>query len=96
MFHKTKVPGLQSFLRDKFASWASNGTCLEEIWKRFKEIVFESIHHFIPHKILRINPGSEHYNKEVKRLKAKVRRLYNKRKLGEWNWKDYLKNCWQQ
>ena len=85
VYHKTNVPGLQSFLRGKFASWASNGICVEEIWKRFKEIVFESIDGFAPHKILRKNPDPECYNKEVKRRKVKVRRLYNKRKLGEWN-----------
>jgi len=51
--HKTNVTGLQGFLRGKFASWASNGSCVEEIWKRFKEIVFESIDRFVPHKILR-------------------------------------------
>ena len=37
----------------------------------------------VPHKILRKNPNPEYCNKEVKRLKAKVRRVYNKRKLGE-------------
>lgn len=36
----------------------------------------------VPHKILRKNPDPEYYNKEVKRLKAKVGRVYNKRKLG--------------
>jgi len=56
---------------------------VEEIWKRFKEPDFESIDRFVPHKILRKNPDSEYYNKEVKRLKVKVRKVYNKRKLGQ-------------
>jgi len=34
-------------------------------------------------KILSKNPDQEYYNKEVKRLKIKVRRAYNRRKLGE-------------
>jgi hypothetical protein len=54
-----------------------------EIWKRFKEIVFASIDHFVPHIIVRKDPDPEYYNKEVKRLKVKVRRVYNKRKLGK-------------
>ena len=83
VYHKTKGPGLQSFLRDKFPSWASNGRRLEEIWKCFKEIVFESIDRFVAHKILRKNNDSEYYNKEVKLLKTKIRRVYNKRNLGE-------------
>ena len=37
----------------------------------------------VPHKILRKNPDPEYYNNEMKRLKAKVRRVCNKRKLGE-------------
>jgi hypothetical protein len=80
---QTNVSGLQSFLRDKFPSWASNGSCMEDIWKSFKEIVFESIDCYVTHKILRSNPDPEYYNKELKRLKAKVRRVYNKRKLGK-------------
>jgi hypothetical protein len=59
VYHQTKIPGLQSFLRGKFASWASNGRCVEDIWKCVKEIVFESIDHFVPHKILRKNPDPE-------------------------------------
>ena len=81
-YHKTNVTGLQSFLRGKFASWASNGSCVKEIRKCFKETV-EIIDFFVPHKILRKNPNPEYYNKEVKRLKGKVRRVYNKKKLGQ-------------
>jgi len=83
LYHKTNVTGLQSFLRSKFTSWASNGSCMEEIWKRFKEVVFESIDRFVPHKIVRKNPDPEYYNKELKWLKVKVRRVYNKRKLEQ-------------
>jgi hypothetical protein len=80
-YHKTNVTGLQSFLRNKFSSLASNGSCVEEIWISFKEIIFESIDHYVPHKILRKNPDPEYYNKEVKRLKLKVKRVCDKRKL---------------
>jgi hypothetical protein len=53
VYHKTNVTGLSSFLRGKFSSWASNGSCVEEIWTHFKEVVFESIDRFVPHKIPR-------------------------------------------
>ena len=82
-YHKTNVVGLQSFLWDKLPIWASNGSCVEDIWNNFKGIVFEGIERFVPHKILKQNPDPEYYNKEVKRLKFKVRRAYNRRKLGE-------------
>jgi hypothetical protein len=59
VYHKTNVTSLQSFLRNKFASWASHGSCVEEFWKSFKEIVFESIDRFVPHKILRTDPDPE-------------------------------------
>jgi hypothetical protein len=71
------------FLRDKLSIWANNGRCVEEVWNNFKNIVLESIERFIPHKILRKNSNSEYYNKEVKKLKLKVRRAYNRRKLGQ-------------
>jgi hypothetical protein len=41
----------------------------------------KSIKRFVPHKILKLNLDAEYYNKEVKRLKVKVRRAYNRRKL---------------
>jgi len=58
-------------------------SCVEEIWNNFNEIVSESIEHFVPRKILRKNPDREYYSKDVKRLKIKVRKAYNRRKLGE-------------
>ena len=73
-YHKTNVSGLQQFLRDKLRTWANNGSCVEDIWKNFKDIVSEGIERFVPHKILKPNPDPEYYNKEVKRLKVKVRR----------------------
>jgi hypothetical protein len=82
VYNKTDVSGLQTFLRDKFAGWASNGSSVEEIWNNFKNIVCETIERFVPHKVLRKNSDPEYYNKEIKRLKSKVRKAYNKRKFG--------------
>jgi hypothetical protein len=82
VYHKTDILGLQTFIRDKFGKWASNGSCVDEIWKNFKERVSECIERFDPHKILRNPPDNEYY-KEVKRLKIKVRKAYNRRKLGQ-------------
>jgi len=68
VYNITNVLGLQTFLRDKFAVWASNGSCLEEIWNNLKNIVNECIESFVPHKIIRKNSDPEYYNKEIKRL----------------------------
>jgi hypothetical protein len=76
------VLGLQKFLWDKLPTCANNGSCIEDIWKNFTDIVFEGIERFVPHKILKPNLDPQYY-KEVKRLKVKVRRAYNRRKLGE-------------
>ena len=81
VYNKTDVSGLQTFLRDKYVVWASNGSSVEEIWNKFKNIVYEGIERFVPHKILRKNSDLEYY-KEIKRLKSKVRKAYNRRKLG--------------
>jgi hypothetical protein len=82
VYNKTDVLGLQTFLRDKFAVWAGNGSSVEEICEKFKSIVHESIERFVPHKILRKNSDPEYYNKEIRRLKSRVRKAYNRRKLG--------------
>jgi len=55
---------------------------VEEIWNNFKNIVYESIEHFVPRRTLRKNSDPENYNMEIKGLKSKVRKEYNRRKLG--------------
>jgi len=82
VYNKTDVLGLQTFLHEKFAVWASSGSSVEERWNNFKNIVCESLERFVPCKILRKNSDPEYYNKEIKRLKSKVRKVYNRRKLG--------------
>jgi hypothetical protein len=67
-YHKTNVVGLQTFLRNKLQLWASNGSCVEDIWKNFKDIIFEGIERCVPHTILKQIPHPEYNNKEAKRL----------------------------
>jgi len=82
VYNKTDVSGLQTFLRDKFVVWASNGSNVEEIWNNLKNIAYESIERFVPHKTFRKNSDPEYYNKQIKRLKSKARKEYNRRKLA--------------
>jgi len=72
---------LQTFLCDKFVVLESNGSNVGEIWNNFIDIVYKSIEGFVPYKTLRKNSDPE-YNKENKRLKSKVRKEYNRIKLG--------------
>jgi hypothetical protein len=53
VYNKRDVLGLQTFLRDKFAGWASNGSSVEEIWNNLKNIVCESLKRCVPHKTLK-------------------------------------------
>ena len=55
---------------------------MEEIWNNLKNIVYKSIERFVPHKTHRKHSDSEYYNKEIKRLKSKVIKEYNRRKFG--------------
>ena len=71
IYHKTNVLGLQNFLLDQLTTWANSGSCVEDIWIKFKDIVFEGIERFVPHKMLKQNPDPDYYNKELKRLKKK-------------------------
>ena len=60
--------------------WAGNGSCIEEIWENFKDIIFEAIKRNVPQKFLNKIPDPEYNNKEVNRLKAKLMKMYNKKK----------------
>ena len=82
VYIKTDVSGLQTFLRDEFVAWEGNGSNVQEIWNNFKNIVYESTERFVPHKTHRKNSDPEYYNKDIKRLKSKVTKEYNRRKLG--------------
>jgi hypothetical protein len=81
VYNKTEVLGLQTFLHDKIAVWASNSSSVEELRNNFKNIVHKSVERFVSHKLLRKNLDPEYYNKDIRRLKAKVRKAYNSRKL---------------
>jgi hypothetical protein len=76
VYHKKCVRATK-FLRDKLPTWANNGSYVEDIWKNFKDMVFGGIKRFVRRKILKQNPNSEYYSKEVKRLKV------NRRNLGD-------------
>jgi hypothetical protein len=77
LYHKTDVLGLQAFLMEKFKLWAGSGSCVEEIWNNFKDIIFKAIQRYVPQKTLSKDPDPEYYSREVKRLKVKVRKVYN-------------------
>ena len=71
VYNKTDVSGLQTFLRDKYIVWASNGSSVEEIWINFKNVVYEGIERFVPHKILRKKSGSRILQQGDKTIKIK-------------------------
>ena len=83
VYHKTDGLGFQAFLREKCNLWASNGSCVEDVWKIYRGIIFEGIKLYVRQKILSKNPHPEYSNKEVKWLKVKVRKMYSKRKFGQ-------------
>jgi hypothetical protein len=51
---------------------------VNEKWQRYKEIMTEIQKDFIPEKTMKENRDPTYYNKEVKTLKIKARRIYNK------------------
>ena len=82
VYYKTDVVGLQTFLTDRFSVLANNGSRVQQIWNNFESIIHESVEHFVPHKFLKTNSDPEYYNKDIKLLKSKVRKAYNRRNLG--------------
>jgi hypothetical protein len=74
----------QTYKTSPAINW-QDGQVTAVAWRRYGTIsrtVCESIERFVPHKVLRKNSDPEYYNKEIKRLKSKFRKAYNKRKLG--------------
>jgi hypothetical protein len=61
MYHKTDVLALQAFLREKFYLWAGNGSCVEDIRESYKDIIFEGIKRYVPHRIMGKNPNPQYY-----------------------------------
>jgi len=48
VYNKTDVLGLLAFLREKFNLWAGNGSCVEKVWKSYRDIIFEGIELYVP------------------------------------------------
>jgi hypothetical protein len=63
--------------------WAGNGNCIDEIWKNYKDIIFEMSNFMYLKKFGVKYRDTEYYNKDVERLKVKVRKMYNKRKIAQ-------------
>jgi len=72
VYKKTDVSNLQNILHDKFVIRASNSRKVEGIWNNFKNIEYESIERFVPHKIALKNSDPEYYNKEIMRLNKRL------------------------
>ena len=55
----------------KFSVWASNGSCVKEIWNNLKDIVYGCIERVVPRKIFR----------NIRTMNIKTRKLndYNQR-----------------
>jgi hypothetical protein len=51
VYNKTDVLGLQAFLREELNLCAGNGIFVEEIWKSYKNIIFEGIKRYVPQKM---------------------------------------------
>jgi hypothetical protein len=82
LYLKTHVLGLQVFLRESI----NNGLGMAFVLKGFGitlNTVFEGIQRYVPNKTLSMNPDPEYYNRDVKRLKAKVRKRYNQSKYSQ-------------
>jgi hypothetical protein len=65
VYNKTDVLGLQTSLGENFTVWTSNGSSVEEIRNNFKNIVYEGMVHFVPHKILRKNSDPGYYKRKL-------------------------------
>jgi hypothetical protein len=63
VYHKANVLGLQTFIQNRFAIWASNGRCVGDVWNNFKSIILKSTERLVPYKIPRKKLGPEYYNK---------------------------------
>jgi hypothetical protein len=77
--HKTchknyTIDSIMATLGEKFKLWAGSN---------FKDIVFEGTKCYVSRKMLSKNSDPEYYNREVKRLKARVRKVYNRSKYGQ-------------
>lgn len=69
----------QEYLEGCFARWTSEGCHINILWENFLKILNSAIRKFVPFKLLKHNPDPEYYTREIRSLKRKVRKAYNKR-----------------
>ncbi|KAJ4436140.1 hypothetical protein ANN_18767 [Periplaneta americana] len=89
-FNKTDVHELQTFLRQKHDDFLRTEGNMENVWHKFKSIIFEALVKCVPSKIIKKNPDPEYYTNYIRYLKKKTRRAFSKRKRSHEHWEKYV------
>ncbi|KAJ4447453.1 hypothetical protein ANN_09460 [Periplaneta americana] len=89
-FNKTNVHELQTFLRQKHDDFLRTEGNMENVWHKFKSIIFEALVKCVPSKIIKKNPDPEYYTNYIRYLKKKTRRVFSKRKRSHDHWEKYV------
>ncbi|KAJ4432824.1 hypothetical protein ANN_21463 [Periplaneta americana] len=89
-FNKTDVHELQTFLRQKHDDFLRTEGNMENVWHKFKCIIFEALVKCVPSKIIKKNPDPEYYTNYIRYLKKKTRRAFSKRKRSHDHWEKYV------
>ena len=80
LYNRADQRKFQDHLNESFVRWASEGRHINILWNNFLNIVNGAIDKFVPFKVLKQNPGQEYYTREIRRLKRKLKKAYNKRR----------------
>jgi Reverse transcriptase (RNA-dependent DNA polymerase)/Endonuclease-reverse transcriptase len=79
-YNRADQVGIMTRLEERLKDFIMLPGNINEKWQLYKEIMTEIQKDFIPEKTMRENRDPAYYNKEVKTLKRKARRIYNKYK----------------
>jgi hypothetical protein len=80
-YKKTVKCDLKQAFSDHFCQWNTiDNDDVDNMWTSFKNICEEIQDTYVPHKILKGNADPSYYDKNVKKLKQRCRKLYNQKK----------------
>ena len=82
LYKKADVGAFQNFLRENYGEWASKGATVEEVWNGFKSILNYAVDRYVPSKHTKENGDPEYYNKTIRKLKIRARKLHKYKNQG--------------
>ena len=76
-YKRARTKDIREAFKESYSQWKKQCSDVENTWTSFKKICEDVRTMYVPSKLLTRNPDPPHYDKKVKNLKRKCRKIHN-------------------